>query len=128
MKLNFAAVIIISASLIGAPAHAQSDPLAMQWGRDALATCSHTENLRARGTDSTSALICLGWINGAVQAAGNSISLNPEKPNYCTPKFGGSTGQYAAVFLKFLRDNPAKRHLPAIYLFHQSMAEAFPCP
>ncbi|WP_420794378.1 Rap1a/Tai family immunity protein [Sphingosinicella microcystinivorans] len=97
----------------------------MQWGRDALATCAHTEDGGRR--NSTAALTCLGWINGATQAAGGTISTEPEKPDYCTPGFGGSIGQYAAVFLKFLRDNPAKRHLPAIYLYHQAMAEAFPC-
>lgn len=125
MKYKLAAIGFISLALAGSPANAQSDPLAMQWGRDALTTCAHTEDGGRR--NSTAALICLGWISGAVQAAGNSVSLEPEKPDYCTPGFGGSTGQYAAVFLKFLRDNPAKRHLPAIYLFHQAMAEAFPC-
>lgn len=97
----------------------------MQWGRDVLATCAAYEDGGKRNP--TAALICLGWINGAVQGASGTISTEPEKPNYCTPKFGGSIGQYTAVFLKFLRDHPEKLHLPAIYLFHQAMAQAFPC-
>lgn len=125
MKNKLGAICFISLALAGSPASAQSDPLGMQWGRDALTTCAHTEDGGRR--NSTAALVCLGWINGAVQAFNGAVSLEPEKPNYCTPEFGGSTGQYAAVFLQFLRQNPAKRHLPAIYLFHQAMAEAFPC-
>lgn len=107
------------------PANAQSDPLGMIWGRDALTTCSHAEARQRR--DATSALVCLSWINGAVQGASATVSSTGAKPDYCTPRVGGSNGQYAAVYLKFLRDNPAKRHLPAIYLFHEAMAEAFPC-
>ena len=106
-------------------ARAQSDPLGMAWGNDALSTCGYTEDGGKR--NSTAALICLGWINGAVQAASDTVSLEKEKPDYCTPKFGGSTGQYTAVYMKFLRDHPEKLHLPAIYLFHQAMAQAFPC-
>jgi hypothetical protein len=126
MKITIMAATLCSSLALGvSPASAQSAPLAMQWGRDTLATCAHTEDGGRR--NSTAALICLGWINGATQAAAGTISTEPEKPDYCTPGFGGSTGQYAAVFLKFLRDNPAKQHLPAIYLFHQAMAQAFPC-
>lgn len=126
MSKNLAAVAVFSSLAFGySPASAQSDPLGMMWGRDALATCEYAEDGGKR--NSTAALICLGWVNGAVQAAAGTISTKPEKPDYCTPGFGGSTGQYVAVFMKFLRDNPAKQHLPAIYLFHQAMAEAFPC-
>jgi hypothetical protein len=127
-RVRIAFVAALSISVLGtSPAAAQSDPLGMQWGRDALTVCSNTEDMRAKGKDGTLAFGCLMWINGAVKAGNNTFSLDPEKPNYCTPRFGGSNGQYVAVFLKFLRDNPAKLHLPAILLFHQAMAEAFPC-
>lgn len=125
MKPGLAICGIVGAVLGVMPASAQSDPLQMLWGRDALATCSHAEGGEKRNT--TAGLVCLGWINGAVQGAFRTMTLETEKPEYCTPSVGGSNGQYVAVFLKFLRDNPAKRHQPAIYLFHQSMAEAFPC-
>ena len=124
MKFAIAACAVASFVVLPSPAIAQSDSLAMLWGRDALTTCSHVETMQRR--DTTSALVCLGWINGAVQGASGTISIEPKKPEYCTPP-GGSNGQYVAVFLKYLRDYPAKRHLPAIYLFHQAMAEAFPC-
>jgi hypothetical protein len=114
------------ANLLHSPANAQTEALGMQWGRDALSTCGQVDNQQGR-RDTTAALICLGWVNGAVQAASDTVSTNAEKPSYCTPRVGGSTGQYVAVFLQFLRNNPAKQHLPAIYLFHQAMAEAFPC-
>ena len=104
---------------------AQSEALGMIWGKDALATCANIEDPPRR--DVTAGMVCLSWVNGATQAASSSISYETEQPNYCTPTYGGSTGQYAAVFLKFLRDNPAKLHRPAIYLYHQAMAEAFPC-
>lgn len=108
------------------PVAAQSNSLMMQWGKDALDTCSHIEERPNR--DFTKGMVCLSWVNGATQASSHTVSFNPDKPDYCTPKVGGSTGQYAAVFLKFLRDNPGKRHLPAIWLYHQAMAESFPCP
>ena len=96
----------------------------MQLGADAIAVCKSIEDARS---NLEASFVCLSWVNGAVQGAAITFSLEKEKPSYCTPDDGGSNQQYAEVFLKFLRDNPAKRHLPAIYLFHQAMAEAFPC-
>lgn len=107
------------------PVASQSNPFGMLWGKDALEACSHIEDRRSR--DATLGLVCVSWVNGAVQGAAHTFTSEPEKPNYCTPGYGGSNGQYAAVFLKYLRDHPEKLHLPAIYVFHQSMAEAFPC-
>ena len=106
-------------------AWSQSNMMAMQTGNDALETCSKTED--GGKSNMSAAFVCMSWVNGAVQASAHTISLKAEKPGYCTPSAGGSIGQYVDVYLKFLRENPAKRNLPAIYLFHQAMADAFPC-
>lgn len=94
---------------------------AMQSGSDAYSICRSYES-------GTNGWVCLSWINGAVQAAGGTTSLNPEYPDFCTPAYGGSIGQYADVFVQYLGDNPGRRHLPAIMLFREAMARAFPCP
>lgn len=107
------------------PASAQANNLMMQSGSDALATCGRWESRDPN--DSTASWVCLAWINGATQAANSTISYVDQKPTYCTPRVGGSVGQYVAVFVRYLREHPERLHLPAIYLYHQSMAEAFPC-
>ena len=121
MKLGTAATAFIGAVLLCVPAFCQAAPPAfgMIYGKNALEVCSSEQD--------QSVLNCLSWINGAIQGASFTISLNPKKPRYCTPETGGSLGQYRDVFLKFLRDSPEKRHELGIYLFHQAMAQAFPC-
>lgn len=125
MKRTTLGVLVAALCFGSSPVAAQSDPLGMIWGKDALEVCSHIEDRRSRNT--TFGLVCMSWVSGAVQGAARTFTYEPEKPDYCTPGYGGSNGQYAAVFLKYLRDHPEKLHLPAIYIFHQSMAEAFPC-
>ena len=46
--------------------------------------------------------------------------------HYCRPK-GVTVGQAGDVFCKFLRENPARRHYVAAFLFSAAMAEAWPC-
>jgi len=117
--------LIAVASFSHIPAHAQRSTWNMLSGNDALSTCEAIENMDDENL--TPAFVCLSWVNGAVQGAKGTFSGNPEKPQYCTPQSGGTNGQFTAIFLKFLRANPEKLHLPAIYLFHQAMAKAFPC-
>lgn len=120
LSMSFVAVF---SSFSFIPAQGQQAPLpeAMQWGGDALAMCDSSRI-------TPNQWVCMAWINGAVQSAGVSFSVNVEAPNFCTPEYGGSVGQYRDVFVKYLKENPSKRHLPAIFLFYQSMAAAFPCP
>ena len=108
------------------PASGQNKAYAMQTGNDALAACTSVNDDQRTG-DIMLGVACLSWINGAVQASDPRDWSFPEKPVYCTPQSGGSNGQYKDVFVAYLRNNPAKRHLPAIFLFHQAMAGAFPC-
>lgn len=124
MKRLFAPLLILISLAAVSPLHAQNKAYGMQTGNDALVACEAAE---ARSQDFTLGIACLSWINGAVQAAEPDDVPRPYKPVYCTPQSGGSNGQYKDIFVKFLRSNPAKRHLPAIFLFHQAMAEAFPC-
>lgn len=127
MQLRMPTIMLAVFTAASGPALAQQKSYSMNLGREALATCAHSENFDSkRSGDLVAGGICIGWIDGAVKAAGGSVSLVPEKPDYCPPR-GGTNGQYLAVFMKYIRDNPAKQHFPAIYLFHQSMAQAFPC-
>lgn len=122
MKLGKLVAAFVAASVIPLPAKAEAlnENLNMGYGKDALATCSSNKI-------SPDGYVCLAWINGAAQVAAFSISVEVvEAPSYCAPDMG-TTGQYRDIFVKFLRENPAKRHLPAMFLFHQAMAEAFPC-
>lgn len=123
-KLILLATFVVLGLAIS-PAKAQRASLHMQSGNDALSTCSAMDD-GGKG-DTTTAIVCVAWVNGAVQGAIATVALDTDKPAYCTPEVGGSTGQYADIFVKFLRAYPEKRHLPAIYLFHQAMAQAFPC-
>lgn len=125
---KYVATTFLFAITLQSNAHAADGPtkmLGMQSGQDAYSACANTE--KPVGDEVTAAFVCLSWINGAVQGAIATKSLNEDKPEYCAPEVGGSTGQYADIFMKFLRDNPEKRHRPAIMLFHQAMAKAFPC-
>lgn len=126
MTKLFFSLIMMAGLILSVPSHAQNSPYGMQTGSDAFAACKAVDDEPGR-RDSMLAMACLAWINGAVQAAEPTDWDSPQKPVYCTPRTGGSTGQYKDVFVNFLKANPAKRHLPAIYLFHQAMAEAFPC-
>ena len=126
MKLLLSLVLISISLSAASPVQAQNKAYGMQTGNDAITACQAGDGDQA-SKDFTLAIACLSWINGAVQAAEPDDVPRPYKPVYCTPESGGSTGQYKYVFVKFLKANPAKRHLPAIYLFHQAMAEAFPC-
>ena len=97
MNKRLATVAAFSSLMLWiSPASAQSDALSMQWGQDALSTCAHTEDGGRR--NSTAALVCLAWVNGAVQAAGGTVSTDPNKPDYCTPGVGGSTGSMSTCF------------------------------
>lgn len=125
MSLRFIASAVIALTTLSDSAAAQSTHLAMQSGSDALETCAGLDDPRSRA--STEGYVCLSWVSGAVQGASQTVSLQPEKPTYCSPRLQGTTGQYVAVFLRYLENHPEKLHLPAIYLFHQAMAEAFPC-
>ena len=124
-KLIASLIASIGLSL-AAPAYSQNKAYGMQTGNDALTACQAGDRDQS-SQDFTLAIACLSWINGAVQTAEPTDRSTPLKPSYCTPESGGSTGQYKDVFVAFLRNNPAIRHQPAIFLFHQAMASAFPC-
>ncbi|WP_285711596.1 Rap1a/Tai family immunity protein [Erythrobacter oryzae] len=123
MKRDFPkALILLGATLSASAAIAQADMPAqtMQFGNHALAMCGSPETEQ-------DGWICMSWINGAMNAARIGRSVTPEAPDYCTPPHGGTIAQYRDLFVAFLKEHPDKQHLPAIFLFHQAMAAAFPC-
>lgn len=118
--IGLAVASAIGGAAFGSAA-ALAAPAAMMTGNDARAICLNIEK-----PANIEGLICAAWINGAVQGAVDTISLNGNKPEYCEPK-GIPISQYSAIFVKYLNDNPDKLHLPSIFLFHQAIAKSFPC-
>lgn len=76
--------------------------------------------------------ICLAYIVGLVDGVSlqvdlSRVSSHAELFPYCLSDEVGN-GQLVRVLLKYIRDNPAKAHLPTATLFGMAMKEAFPCP
>ena len=69
--------------------------------------------------------ICLSWVSGMHMMHGLMVGLK-RKPLYCRPA-GVINSQAVQIYQTFLRNNPAKLHLPADALFVFAMQEAFPC-
>ena len=97
--------------------------LLMATGNDALTTCTTSPD------DSVmAASICIAWMQGVRDGHRMTASIfGFYDPVWCAPA-SDTNGQYRDVFVKHLRDNPARRHQPACILFLDAMLEALPCP
>ena len=77
--------------------------------------------LAANG-DST---LFVAYVSGVIDAAPLMPVFN--RARFCVPR-GATSGQAAAVVLKYLEANPATLHLSAAYLVRLSLHDAWPCP
>ncbi len=74
---------------------------------------------------------CLGFLQGLY--GGYSIGIFVGTPGsdqaglLCVPE-NVTTGQTADVIVRFLEQNPARRHEGAVWLSFAALREAFPCP
>jgi len=96
--------------------------LLMATGNDALTTCT---------TDSQDSImaasICLAWTNGVRDGHYMTMmTLGFSRPMWCEPA-NVTNGQNRDIFVKFLRDNPVRRHENANLLFLDALMAAFPC-
>ena len=66
----------------------------------------------------------VGYVSGV---ADTGSMTGPAVRRYCMPD-GVTNAQMADVAHKFLRENPARRHLGAAHLVRQSFTAAWPCP
>jgi hypothetical protein len=71
-----------------------------------------------------SAEFCSGYVSGIADIMTRKAPLSGWLA--CIPA-GVSTSQLRDIFVRFLQDHPAKRHLSAASLAAKSLAEAFPC-
>jgi hypothetical protein len=71
-------------------------------------------------------MVCFGYVQGVIDtlayydpAAAQSI---------CTPYPSVTKGQEEEIVVKYLKENPATRHLDSPKLIDDAMHGAFPCP
>jgi hypothetical protein len=72
-------------------------------------------------------LTCLGYVTGVADAVTALEGFGVlRKGAYCMPG-NVSQGQLAAIFSKYLQENPAERHYAAASTLLGALAIAFPC-
>ena len=96
--------------------------LFMATGADALAVCKDRD-------DGTRRVMCFGWISGASADNGWTKSLSPQiMPDFCSGARDYSLGKRRDVFVEYLQSRkPGALTMPAIMLFREAMAAAYPC-
>jgi hypothetical protein len=72
-------------------------------------------------------IACLGYVKGLHDMAGFMWSSGRIRPEVCPPS-GVSMSQYYDILLKYLKDNPDKRHEPTAALLWEAASASFPCP
>lgn len=111
-----------TARQIDRPAPRNEPPMIMNTGHHAKITCGNT-------TDLASKLVCISWINGASAGNGWTQSRAPTFfPDYCPPSLDFDLGKQKALFVDYLeKASDGKLGEPAILLFREAMAKAYPC-
>ncbi len=116
--------VVAGAILASSSAHAsaEGEHLLMKTGNDALTTCTATFD-----SDVMAASICIAWMQGVRDSHYMTMAINGyQQPMWCTPD-NVTNQQHRDIFVKYLRENPERRHgLPAI-LYLQALMAAFPC-
>ena len=116
--------VLLLVAFLAFPVSAQ----AMLTGNDLLLECRRQESAGSRA-------YCLGLIVGAAQAAGLVRSIAPQpipgEPDFST--FGGcipdgvTFGQTRDIVVRFMEQNPAKRHEDFVFLVLEALRRAYPC-
>ena len=70
--------------------------------------------------------ICIAYVVGVSDTVNFLQSVGYLSKVYCQ-SMNVTQGQLAAVFSKYLQDNPAKRHMAAANLVFEALTDAFPC-
>lgn len=75
--------------------------------------------------DSLAKIACSAWVRGSLDMA----RIVQARSGVCELSIPDAVSleQAQAVIVKWLRDNPAQRHLPAAVLALKALGEAFPC-
>lgn len=104
------------------PPERSESPMAMNNGHHAKVICGN-------GTDLANKLVCISWLNGASAGNGWTQSRAPAVfPDYCPPAVDFNLEQRRALFMEYLnKASEGKLGEPAILLFREAMAGAYPC-
>jgi Rap1a immunity proteins len=117
--LGFAARLVVASLAVGFLAVAVSvSPLRAHefyTGNEWLKKCSD-------GAPDVGMGMCVGYLI----AISDLRLLLPEGARHC-PEKGVTVNQARQVAVKYLRDNPAKTHLPFMSVVLDALREAFPC-
>jgi|HubBroStandDraft_2_1064218.scaffolds.fasta_scaffold48379_5 hypothetical protein len=102
------------------------DSISFFTGNDLLRHCEHS--------DASSSARCMGYIVGAVDMIGGLQSSSDRSGDemwrfrsVCFPK-QMDVNQVTDVVVKFLKENPEKRHQPASMLITIALIKAWGCP
>jgi hypothetical protein len=69
--------------------------------------------------------MCFGYIVGVADGLEESVTTGGRR-TICYPSTV-SLGQIRDIVLKYMADNPDKRHYPASYTVQNALSAAFPC-
>lgn len=119
MKRKFAIMVAaVTTTLMGQGAVAQDGRFDIWTGNGFLQTCRdqiNVENAFRIG-------MCFGYLDGWLSRDAASM----EDRSVCRPK-NVPNRQLMDIILKYLENNPEKRHLMIDYAIHGSLSQAFPC-
>ncbi|WP_156254990.1 Rap1a/Tai family immunity protein [Sandarakinorhabdus oryzae] len=120
------AALLLATTAQAAPTVQQAPPASDN--PTAMATGAHLEAVCSDRANTARQLICLSWINGASQGNGWFKSLNPVLlPDYCPPNLNFNLVQYRDIVLAHIGKTRTARNDPAIVVFRQALAGAYPC-
>jgi hypothetical protein len=102
---------VVAIQLIGPSASAEEN---LDSGNSYLEACTADKGSFNMGT-------CLGFIHGILQ------SQQRDERYFCAPN-GITIGQARAIIIKYLNDNPDRRHYQFAALANMALARVFPCP
>ena len=109
-------VIILAAGLLAIQLNPQAARAEAGDGNSLLQVC---------GPDSSMYALCLGQVSAYVRAFTFAQVAGMEEV-YCMPR-NATVGQAIDVLVKYLKENPSKRHAGGEVIFLASMSEAWPC-
>lgn len=117
---RFKLMAVVAGALVSSSLHAApGEGFDMFTGNGFLQNCSQTltsENGFRLG-------VCFGWLMGFLDQDG----LKPANQRYICRPVDAPNRQLMDVVLKYLRENPEKRHWPIPMLAQNALVGAFPC-
>jgi hypothetical protein len=69
---------------------------------------------------------CLGYLKGAAEMSRLRANV-PLLPAVCVPD-ALTVGQVRNLVVRYMEEHPEELHYASIYLVHNALEEAFPCP